>query len=174
MVLVLGAVGLGVMLGPDGAMPVPQSLGEWLGLASGFLWAVATIGIRVKATAGPGETAFVFAAGAFIGGLLLAPMLEPLPDFTTLVRPWAVLGWVLLAGGVWWAVSIVGLMWAASKLEPARVGILLMAEVLIALISAALVAGETLSASEIAGAALVLLAGLLEVWPTKRVKHHFS
>ncbi len=160
-------------------MPLPQSLGEWLGLASGFLWAVATIGIRVKATAGAGESAFIFALGAFVGGLILAPILEPLPDPATLTRPWVILGWVLLAGSVWWAASMAALMWAVTKLEPARVGILLMAEVFIASASAALIVGEKLALPEIVGGALVLLAGALEVWPTKRAKaipvnDHFS
>jgi drug/metabolite transporter (DMT)-like permease len=59
------------------------------------------------------------------------------------------------------------LMWAAARLEPARVGILLMAEVLIGTVSAAVLAGEALGAVELIGGALVLAAGVLEVWPVR-------
>jgi drug/metabolite transporter (DMT)-like permease len=60
-----------------------------------------------------------------------------------------------------------GLMWAAARLEPARVGILLMAEVLVGVVSAALIAGEALGTLEILGGLLVLSAGVLEVWPVR-------
>ncbi len=63
-------------------------------------------------------------------------------------------------------------MWAAARLEPARVGILLMAEVLVGATSAALIAGEHLGPVELAGGALVLLAGVLEVWPQRSRGHH--
>ena len=167
--LVFGVIGLFIMLGGDGALPVPRGLGDWLGLISGLLWALAAVGIRAKATAGPGESAFVFAAGAVMGGLLLAPWLAPVPDTSTLVSPLKLVLWVSLAGGLWWALSLGGLMWAATKLDPARVSILLMAEVLIAPVTAALIAGEALTPAEVLGGTLVLLAGVFEVWPERRV-----
>jgi len=60
------------------------------------------------------------------------------------------------------------LMWAAPRLDPARVGILLMSEVLIGTISAAIIAGEHLEVFEIIGGGLVLCAGVLEVWPIRQ------
>ena len=167
--LVVGVLGLGIMLGADGTLPVPRGLGDWLGLTSGILWAIATVGIRVKATAGPGESAFLFAGGAFFGGLLLAPFLEPFPDLSVVANPAALVLWVGLTGGLWWAFSMAGLMWAATKLDPARVGILLMAEVLIASVTAAVIAGETLTTFEVVGSVLVLLAGIFELMPDRRM-----
>ncbi len=163
--LSIGMAGLLMVLGADGGMPRPRGLGEWLGLLSGLLWSVATTGIRAKSDTGPGETAFVFAAGASLGLLILAPMLEPVPG--TIDRPGLALIWTLAAGGVWWGLSMAGLMWAAARLEPARVGILLMAEVLVGTTSAALFAGEPLGLIETAGGALVVLAGVMEVWPQR-------
>mgnify|MGYP006994849489 CR=1 FL=1 len=58
-------------------------------------------------------------------------------------------------------------MWATLRLDPARVGILLMTEVVFGAVTAAILAGESLSTSEMVGGALVILCGLLEVWPTK-------
>ncbi len=161
--LVIGLVGLIVMLGAGGEMPIPQGFGEWLGLISGFLWSVATTGIRVKATTGAGATAFIFVLGATFGCAILAPVLDPFPSS---VAPSALI-LAILTGAVWWSLSITGLMWASARLEPARVGILLMTEVLLASISAAILADETLGLIEIVGGILVLVAGLLEVFPNQ-------
>ena len=168
--LLAGVVGLLLMLGAEGGMPVPRGLGEWLGLASGFFWAVASIGIKVKATAGPAESTFLFAVGALLGGLILAPILAPLPDLSALPAPGAVVGWVIFTGALWWALSIVGLLWATTKLEPARVGILMISEVLVSVASAALIAGEVLSPAELMGGTLVLVAGVLEFLPARRTR----
>ncbi len=155
------------MLGADGGLPVPRDLGDWLGLASGLLWAIATTGINARADTGPGESAFVFALGATVGAAVLAPALEPVPTVPVEAVA-AALAWALAGGGLWWGASMVCLMWAATRLEPARVGILLMGEVLIGTVSAALIAGEHLGALEMVGGALVLAAGVLEVWPVRR------
>lgn len=163
----VGVAGLALVLGADGELPVPRSLGEWLGLISGVLWSVATTGIRATSDTGPAETAFVFAAGACAGTLVLAPALEPVPALAALGPALPLLGWALLVGGLWWGLSMLALLWATARLEPARVGILLMAEVLVGALSAALIAGEHLGPIELLGGALVLLAGLLEVWPQR-------
>ncbi len=51
-----------------------------------------------------------------------------------------------------------------SAWTPGRVGILLMTEVLVGSISAGLLAGEDYGASEAIGTALIVTAGLVEVW----------
>ncbi|MEJ8560770.1 DMT family transporter [Yoonia sp. GPGPB17] len=166
--LLAGVTGLVLMLGADGEVPLPRGLGEWLGLASGFCWAVASIGIKVKSTAGTKESTFVFAVGALLGGLILSPALAPLPDAAKLTDPFAVVFWVVFTGALWWVVSIIGLLWATTKLEPARLGILLMSEVLVSVVSAAVIAKELFSVTELIGGTLVLLAGVLEFLPARR------
>jgi drug/metabolite transporter (DMT)-like permease len=166
--IVAGIAGLAVMLGSDGEVPVPRGTGEWLALISGILWSLATTGIRSKADLGPGEASFVFAAGACAGAVVLALALEPLPGSLSFENVWPAIGWAFAAGGIWWGVSMAGLMWAAPRLDPARVGILLMPEVLIGTISAAVLAGERLGVLETIGGAMVLCAGVLEVWPIRR------
>ncbi|RVT82663.1 DMT family transporter [Rhodobacteraceae bacterium CCMM004] len=162
-----GLAGLAVMLSADGGPPVPRSAGEWMALSAGALWSVATTGMRVRPDLGPGDGAWVFALGALAATLVLAPMLGPLPSLAP-GAGLAVAGWAGLAAALWWGASIAGLMWATVRLEPARSGILLMSEVLVGAVSAALLAGEALHPLEIAGGALVLAAGALEVWPTGR------
>lgn len=165
--IVLGLIGLLVMLGAEGEMPLPQGLGEWMSLVGGILWSFSTVGIRVKSTVEPISATLVFAIGAAAASLLLAPMLEPVPQLGG--QPLgAIIGLSVLTGGLWWAVSLIGLMWATVRLDPARVSILLMAEVMIGAVSAAVLIGEHLHPLELLGGALVLVAGLVEVWPARR------
>lgn len=166
--IAIGLTGLAVMLGAGGEVPIPDGTGEWLALASGILWSFATTGMRAKAALRPGEASFVFAMGALFGALALSPLLDPSPADMTYAIALPAGGWALAAGGLWWGASMAGLMWAAPRLDPARVGILLMSEVLVGTASAALLAGERLSPFELIGGALVLVAGVLEVWPVRQ------
>lgn len=166
--IVVGITGLAIMLGADGELPIPRNLGEMLGLISGVLWSIATTGMRRQSDLGPGEAAFVFALGACVAALLLAPFLEPWPSRLPSENLAEILMWAIATGGIWWALSMTSLLWAAPRLEPARVGILLMSEVLVGVVSAAILAGEHLGYLEILGGSLVLLAGVLEIWPVNR------
>ncbi|WP_283639241.1 DMT family transporter [Marinovum algicola] len=166
--IVVGLAGLIVMLSADGAAPIPRSTGEWMALLAGLLWSVATTGIQSKSTLAPAASAFVFCVGAMVTSFVLAPILAPLPTSDMLSSPGRLLSVAFATGGIWWALSIGSLMWATVRLEPARVGILLMSEVLVGAISAALLAGEQLHVVELAGGSLVLLAGILEVWPVRK------
>ncbi len=161
-----GLAGLFIMLGGDGGIPVPGNLGEWMAFIGGLIWAFATAGMRLKSNVTPLPSAFLFAVGAALTSLALAPLLEPLPAIDP-ANLSTVGVQVFLTGGLWWVLSISALMWAAVRLDPARVGILLMTEVIFGAATAAVFAGESLSAGEMIGGALVILCGLLEVWPTK-------
>lgn len=169
--IAVGLAGLFIMLGGDGDLPVPGNLGEWMAFIGGLIWAFATAGMRLKSRLPPAPAAFLFALGAAATSFIFAPFLEPLPtlafsDLTnTAVK-------VFLTGGLWWGASIAALMWATIRLDPARVGILLMTEVIFGAVTAAIFAGESLSPSEMIGGSLVILCGLLEVWPTKDERRH--
>jgi len=169
--IAVGLAGLFIMLGGDGGIPVPGSLGEWMAFIGGFIWALATAGMRLKSEVPPLPAAFVFALGATVTSIAFAPFLEPLPTIAPSDLP-LLAAQVLLTGGLWWGVSIAALMWATLRLDPARVGILLMTEVVFGALTAAILAGESLSTSEMIGGALVILCGLLEVWPTKEEPGH--
>jgi drug/metabolite transporter (DMT)-like permease len=165
--ILIGLTGLGVMLSADGQLPIPRGPGEWMALVAGILWSIGTTGMRARSTLGPGPAAFVFAAGAAATSLILAPLLEPVPSGLSIDGMIGPLAIAFATGAVWWGLSIGSLMWATIRLEPARVGILLMAEVIVGSVSAALLAAEHLAPLEIVGGALVLCAGALEVWPSR-------
>ncbi|MEX3014549.1 DMT family transporter [Gymnodinialimonas hymeniacidonis] len=163
-----GLAGLFVMLGAGGQVPLPGNIGEWMALLAGMVWAVATTGIRTRPEMPPIAAGFVFTAGAALCSLAIAPFLASWPDFSAINNPAAMIPVAIGTGGLWWGFAMAALVWAAARLDPARVGILLMAEVLIGSATAAVWAGETLSSTQVVGGALVLVAGVLEVWPTRR------
>jgi drug/metabolite transporter (DMT)-like permease len=53
-------------------------------------------------------------------------------------------------------------LYGSSRIDPARAAILLMFEVVVGLLSAAILTNEPISASELLGAALILAAGVSE------------
>lgn len=164
--IAVGLTGLFIMLGGEGDLPIPSNLGEWMAFIGGLIWALATVGMRLKSDLPPLPAALIFALGAAVTSCLFAPILEPLPRIPA-DDLLGVLALVAATGGIWWGLSIAALMWATLRLDPARVGILLMTEVIFGALTAAVFAHETLSMTEITGGALVILCGLLEVWPTK-------
>ncbi|MEO0830902.1 MAG: hypothetical protein AAFY03_10645 [Pseudomonadota bacterium] len=58
-------------------------------------------------------------------------------------------------------------IWPATLLSPARVGLLLMSEVVVGLVSAAFLAGEPFGWREGLGAAMIVSAAVLELVPTR-------
>jgi drug/metabolite transporter (DMT)-like permease len=167
--VLLGIVGLSVLLGAGGEAPLPQGRGEWMSLAGGVLWSVSTTMIRVRRPVTAVEAAFMFALGATIACIVASLFLQDVPVMPTENVVYAlsiVVGTALL----WWTLSMMALLWAATQINPTRVSLLLMSEVLVGAATASLIAGEHLHTHEMIGGGLVLAAGLLEVLPQKRVK----
>ena len=164
--IAVGLAGLFIMLGGEGDLPIPGTLGEWMAFIGGLIWAFATAGMRLKSDLPPLPAALIFALGAAVTSCLFAPFLEAVPSIPA-ADVVDILALVAVTGGIWWGLSIAALMWATLRLDPARVGILLMTEVIFGALTAAAFANESLSTTEIIGGALVILCGLLEVWPAK-------
>jgi drug/metabolite transporter (DMT)-like permease len=156
--VVLGLAGAAVLLGFAAGLPLPRSLGDWLGLAAGVLFALSVTLVRKgEAISGLEQTMVSFAAAALLSLLLLAA--GPPPDATPSV---AVLAWAALAALVWLVPCTWLLLWGARFLEPGRVSLLLLLEVAVAALSAALLAGEPFGLREASGCLLILAAGALE------------
>ncbi|HKJ71013.1 MAG TPA: DMT family transporter [Gammaproteobacteria bacterium] len=168
--IVCGLAGIALVLrGSHGGLPLPHTLGDFLGLASGLLWAIASTGIHVHVRTRPAETNFVFLAGAIVMAAVLALVLGAAdPPRIPVGQLGEALFWTLGIGGLWWGLSLVGFLWATREMEPARVGILLMGEVIVGAVSAALFAGEPFGLPMGLGSALVVAAGFLETLPDRK------
>lgn len=162
----LGLFGIGLVLGGTGEVPLPHRLGDWLGLASGVVWSVASTGIHTQDHSGPVEGNTFFLLGAAVTAVLFLPMVPALPVPVAGGLP-ELAGWIVALGVVWWSASMVAIVWATQRLEPARVGILFMSEVVVGALSAALFADEPFGPAVAVGAVLVITAGLLETLPAR-------
>ena len=109
----IGIAGLLVMLSAGGTLPMPRGVGEWMSLIAGILWAVGTTGIRVRSDLGVIPATFVFAIGATLAGLALAPFFEPFPTLSLRDNGVGLLSLALATGVLWWGVSLAALMWAS-------------------------------------------------------------
>jgi drug/metabolite transporter (DMT)-like permease len=156
--VVLGLAGAVVLLGSGDGLPLPRAAGDWLGLAAGVLFALSVTLVRKgHVTSGLEQTLVSFASAALLSLalLLILPHRSSTPDATVLA--WAALAALALLLPVTWL-----LLWGARFLEPGRVSLLLLLEVAVAAISAALLAGEPFGLREGAGCLLIAAAGALE------------
>lgn len=165
--LVCGIGGLFVVLGGEQGLPWPKNAGDCLALLSGIAWALGSLGLfRTRGIAIPIQV-FGFLAGAlFVGfaGVFLEMYLglpNPALGIFGEAIPYAV-------GSALFVLPMLFLtIWPATKLTPARVGLLLMSEVVVGLFSAALFSGDPFGWRELAGATLIVSAAILEITPGK-------
>lgn len=156
--IALGLIGMFVVFGIGTGLPVPQSAAEWMGLLSGFLWGWSMVALRRVA---PHASEFdkVFVQFLFLGLLFVLFTLVPGG------RPWALPNpavflhsatWLLIFGLVWMPLVLWLTMFGGSRLEPGRVAVLLMLEVVIGLLSAAVLTQEPFGPREIVGAVFIV------------------
>lgn len=162
--IVLGFAGLAVILGVDAGVPLPRNAGDWMGLASGMLWAWAAVRIRRAGRSTAFELTFSYLVWGSVASILIALLLldgtTGLPRAETLreVAPWFLPVALLVILPATYLV-----MWGAKRLSPGVIGILFMSEISVGTVTAALWAGEPFGPRELAGVVLVTAAGAIEV-----------
>ncbi len=159
--LVCALLGLALMLG-IGADDIIRriGIGEGIGLIAGLLWALAATLIRRQAQAGPALTLwqFVGVIGASAGLSLL--MGWPPPTVDTALAAFSPF---VIAMSLFIFATYYMLFWGVARLSPGRSGMLMMSEVVVAVLTAAiLLPEEALTATEWAGVGLLILAGVAE------------
>ena len=164
--IALGLAGLWVILAIDGGVPAPRGLGDWLGLVSGMIWAVATVCFRKRCDVDPTQMAFYYLSGTLVMATAIALVFMPLEagTFGRLAAA-ALAAWPLIAfsGVVMFAGTMVLLIWATQRMDPGRVGVLLMIEVPVAVATAAWLTDEPFGWRQVIGGGLILSAAAIEV-----------
>lgn len=162
--IALGFAGLILILAANGSVTGGLNLGDLMGLISGIAWGAGATYTRLHDDVPPADTsACIYLFSCLLGLALLWPLLG-----SDMAVP-ALSAWVAAApAAIGFSVlvfmpSLFAVIWCAQRLSPGRVGILMMSEVLVAGISAPLLAGEILTLIELAGAVLIVGAGVLEV-----------
>jgi len=155
-VIALSLAGAAVMLWqPRLGMPLPEKGAEWLGLAAGFLFALANVLIRKAHDLSIEIKSMAVFAGVVTVGLLVLPF-EPSP-----IVPPPLAGWLL--------VGVVGLVLLATNLfvqyglthTPANQAIVIfLFELVVAALASWGLAGEAMTAKEWAGGVMIVAASL--------------
>jgi drug/metabolite transporter (DMT)-like permease len=172
MAVVFGIVGAVTVLGLESGSPLPRSGADWLGLWAGFQFALATTYSRWRADTGGIESIFAtFACSAVTAITILALVpVEAMPTGVDIAAALPILAAavVLLVVPSYWLV-----LWAASRLDPGRVATLLLLEVLAAAVSASILTDEPFGWRELAGCAMIVVAGLVsaldQMWQGRAV-----
>lgn len=155
-VIALSLAGAGVMLWqPSLGWPLPGNGAEWLGVAAGFLFALANVLIRKAHDLSIEIKSMAVFAGVVTVGLVIMPF-EPGP---VLLPP--------LAG--WWLVGVIGLVLLATNFfvqfglthTPAnRAIVIFLFELVVAALASWFLAGEVMTLKEWIGGAMIVTASL--------------
>jgi drug/metabolite transporter (DMT)-like permease len=157
----IAVIGLLTIFGLGATFPVPRNVGDWLGFASGLLWAMTAVRLRgdtknhsLDLTVSYFAWSAVIALGAAV---LVAPGGAPSASQYLPLMPWLVpmLALIVVPGAY-------AAVWGPKFLNPGLVGILFMTEISVGSITAALWAGEPFGMREVVGILLIAGAGLLE------------
>lgn len=144
------------------------NIGDFLAFLSGVLWAIGGAMLnRYNNVPFVASTFFQFLVAAIVifpisltVGILAVPSFE---DF------WVQTPVLVIAALILFLPSILSIFWASQYLFPGRVGLLMMSEVLVAVISTSLLLeDEQLQFIHWVGAALIIIAGIVELTPARK------
>lgn len=167
--ILLGLGGMLVLFGGEAGIPMPRTAAEWMGLVAGVAWAVSMVHVNRTASHPPLDR--VLAQFVFLGPLFLLVTLIPGGAGTAGFQAGALAAAaprVLVLALVWMLPVVWLTIFGASRLEPGRVAILLMLEIVVTLATAALLTDEPFGRRELGGAALILAASGVELGRSTR------
>ncbi|MEL6121966.1 MAG: DMT family transporter [Pseudomonadota bacterium] len=156
--------GLYVVFGQHTGLPIPQNLGDWCALISGFVWAAAALLILMQQKIGYVVHGINFFASSAIACLIVSLLVTAQGMLTapTMDQLWDALSWVLPITFVLTIPACLAAVFAPGHLNPGVAGLLFTTEVVVGAITAAIWADEVLGAREIIGLILIISAGLVE------------
>ncbi|RYF65555.1 MAG: DMT family transporter, partial [Comamonadaceae bacterium] len=157
----LALAGVAVVLKtPDTAWPVPASLPDWLGVASGFTFAVASLLLRrLREAPGESRALAMFGGCAMVAGLaaLVGTAFGAIAAPSYSAATW--LGWAALLG-VGFVFANITLQYGAARLPASATAVIMLSEVLFASTSSVALGAAELGLRTLAGGALIVLAAV--------------
>jgi drug/metabolite transporter (DMT)-like permease len=162
--IVLGLAGMLVILDVGPGIPLPRAAAEWMGLIAGVAWPLALV--YVNRTASRPQLDRVFVQFAFLGPLFFLVTLIPGGKGDVSFQVPALVdsaAWLVALALIWLLPVIALTIFGASRLDPGRIAILLMLEIVVGLTSAATLTDEPFGLRELSGAALILGATAVEI-----------
>jgi drug/metabolite transporter (DMT)-like permease len=156
-------LGLWLFLGQD-LHTLQFSASDWLALSAGLCFAANNVIARAAQQVPMlSKTFAVFVGCGLISLALHATLGQALPALPGVV--WLA---VLAYGGVWLLLATATWQFGVTHIESSRAGVILLAELVVAVLSAVWLGTDSLSAREWAGGTLIALAALAEAFDSRR------
>lgn len=154
LVILFSVTGAVVMLWSPGGV-LPRNGAEWLGLASGFMFALSNVLAKRAASYSIEARSASVSLGVVLSGMLFA-FFQPIGE-TTVISPYAL--WLLVAMGLAiFAVNWV-MQYGLSRVPANRAIVILLFELVVAALSSYFLAGEAMRLQEWVGGAMIVAAG---------------
>jgi len=168
--ILLGLAGMWIILGgeAEALIPTPRDAAEWMGLGAGMFWAITVVYVQITGKQRILDVAFP----CFLMFSVFFILVTLIPGGRSWGTPPAAafpvaLVWVVLIAVIWHMPAILLTLYGATSVEPGRVAILLMMEVVVGVGSAALLLDQPFGLREILGTVFVMSASVCEFvpWP---------
>ena len=165
----LALAGVWVAVGLEVGIPLPIYLGDWFGLIAGILITAGAARTEIEQPQGIFPLLFmviIFGLFATIAQYpLLADALGAMPSIQNVMSSLP----LLLGISLFFVLPTTAIIfWSPSKIGTGVFGILILSELVVGVISAALLTDEPFGWPQIVGTALILAAGVLEVVASNR------
>jgi drug/metabolite transporter (DMT)-like permease len=157
--LVLGLSGAGLVLGLEAVMAGAITMSDVLALSAGFAQATTCLAFRAAGDVPVASKNAFMVIGSVAAAAMAMPML---PGIATTDVAADVVLLALLFGAVWLLLAETLVQYGISHLPASRAAVLLLAELPITFVSAAVIAGERVSAHEVGGAILIGVAAWID------------
>ena len=159
--MIIAIIGMLTIFGLGVKFPIPQNVGDWMGVASGLMWAVASLRIRLNQNASAIDMTLGFFFWATIFAIIIALIIAPnfVPSISQVLPALPILlvfVILLILPGT------LASLWGPKFLNPGLVGLLFMTEIVVGSISVALLAGEPFGYREVIGIILISSASMIE------------
>ena len=162
--IVLALTGVWITVGLDVGMPIPIYLGDWFGLIGGLLIAAGAIRTEIEQPHGVFPLLFIVIVFCLISAICQYPLLaDALGTMPTLDVAISSLPFLLGISLLFVIPTTAIIFWSPSKIGTGVFGILILSELVVGVISAALLTDEVFGWREAVGASLILFAGIVEV-----------
>lgn len=147
-----------LILGGFEVFKAPPSWIDLMAIGSGFAFAMNNLVFRASPELPLGsKVGAMFSGVVFFMGIYLV--------FSPGI-PWSletdVIGYAALYGIAWLTLITFGTQWGVTHLEAGRASIIIVMELVVAVVSAVIILGQSLSPAEIMGALLVIAAAIIE------------
>ena len=161
--ILLGIGGMLAIFGVDSGIPLPDNVGDWIALAAGMFWAIASL-MMLMGKESPIDYALWFflwngIAAILVTVVFLARSDLPVPDSVVFIE---VLPWMIPLAAILLIPAGFAVIYGPTQLNPGIAGILFMVEIGVGTITASLLTDEPFGLRELLGVLMITSAALIE------------